>query len=358
MSDNFLSREEIDSLHRKSMDVDDTEDISPQERDVMGEVGNLSMSTVTTALSTLLNKQVSITTTQVELTTFKELVANFETPYVLLQVKFNEGLHGTNALLMRNRDASIIANLMMGGDGSNPNKEMSEIEFSAVSEAMNQMIGSTSTAISTMLGRSVDIDTPFIQVGDDTGKIELQDLSADTKVVKIVFNMKIEDLIDSEITQLYMIETAKEISKGMLEGLDSPDSKPENTFGEELETKPFFESEVFEMERPNEDVRIQKPMFAELKEQSRQRGPRNIDLIFDVPLELSVVLGKTKKSIKDILALEPGTIVELNKLVEEPLEIYINGKHLAQGEVVVVDEKFGIRITNILSAAERVLKLG
>jgi flagellar motor switch protein FliN/FliY len=365
VGENFLSQEEIDSLLQKSMEVDDfektePEDISPEEKDIMGEVGNISMSTAATALSTLLNKMVNITTPQVITTTFKELVADFKTPYILLQVKFEEGLKGTNILLMNIKDASIIANLMMGGDGSNPSEELSEIELSAVSEAMNQMIGSASTAISTMLSRTVDIDPPFTQICDNTEEMSLQGISNDTTIVRISFQLTIEDLIDSEIMQVYTLETTKNIAEILLGGIGSrePEIEEEITYYEEPEREAFFEDEVLETQPPEEDVRIQRPVFSEIKEQPRQRAPRNIDLILDVPLELSVVLGKTQKSIRDILALEPGSIVELNKLAEEPLEIYVNGKHTAQGEVVVVDEKFGIRITNILNAEDRVRKLG
>ena len=194
MGDNFLSQEEIDSLLKKSMEVDNMEEekgISDEEKDIMGEVGNISMSTAATALSTLLNKAVNITTPQVLTTTFKELVAEFETPYILLQVQFESGLRGTNVLLMNIRDASIIANLMMGGDGSNPNEELSEIELSAVSEAMNQMIGSASTAISTMLSRPVDIDPPFTQIWNSGDEMSLQGIANDTKIVRISFRLNI-----------------------------------------------------------------------------------------------------------------------------------------------------------------------
>ena len=363
MSDNFLSQEEIDSLLRKSMEVDGPEELSPEEKDVMGEVGNISMSTAATALSTLLGKTVNITTPQVRMTTFRELAAVFDVPYVLLQVRFEEGLHGTNALLMSTRDASVIANIMMGGDGSIPWESLSEIELSAVSEAMNQMIGSASTAISTMLGRPVNIDPPFTQVWSRDEEITLQGLEEDEEIVEIAFRLTIEDLIDSEIMQLYTRKTTGEISRVMLGGLGQPGEAPAPAETESAEPAPepireaFFEEDALDDAFSEDAVRVQRPVYAQLEKQPRQRAPRNIDLILDVPLELSVVLGRTQKSIKDILALEPGSIVELNKLAEEPLEIYVNGKHTAQGEVVVVDEKFGIRITNILSPTERVRKL-
>src|SRR6056297_1425175 len=259
---------EVDGLEESK-----TEEISLEEKDVMGEVGNISMSTAATALSTLLNKKVNITTPKVITTTFKELAANFETPYILLQVQFEKGLHGTNILLMNIKDASIIANLMMGGDGSNPNEELSEIELSAVSEAMNQMIGSASTAISTMLSRPVDIDPPFTQIWDNSEEMSLQGISNDTKIVRISFQLTIEDLIDSEIMQVYTLETTKGIAEIMLGGISAvePENEVENTYHEEPEREAFFEDEVLEMQSPEEEVRIQKPVFSELKEQPRQR---------------------------------------------------------------------------------------
>ena len=77
----------------------------------------------------------------------------------------------------------------------------------------------------------------------------------------------------------------------------------------------------------------------------------------DVPLDFSVVLGKSRKTIKDILSLSTGSVVELDKMTDEPLEIYVNGKLIAEGEVVVINESFGIRITNILSKEQRVRHL-
>lgn len=335
-------------------------DINPEEKDIMGEVGNISMSTAATTLSTLLGKTVHITTPQIQVTTFDDLEEGFTTPYVLLEVSFQEGLHGTNALLMSAKDASVIANVMMGGDGSALNAVLSEIELSAVSEAMNQMIGSASTTISTLLERPVKINPPVTRIWEKGKEVQPFGISGEEVVVKIAFRLAIEGLIDSEIMQLYTMETTREISRAMAAGLNQNEEE-EPAYAREpaaSQSGLLFEEERREERMLGEGVRIQKPVYAQLAKQQRHRAPRNIDLILDVPLELSVVLGRTQKSIKDILAFEPGSIIELNKLAEEPLEIYVNGKHTAQGEVVVVDEKFGIRITNILSPAERVQKLG
>src|SRR5690554_1561998 len=198
MNDGFLSQEEIDSLLQKNEDVNG-EELTPEEMDVLGEVGNISMATAATALSTILGKKVTITTPQVEVTNLNKLQENLTIPNVVLQVKFEEGLNGTNILLINIEDASVIANLMMGGDGRDAHSELSEIEISAVSEAMNQMIGSASTSMATMLKRNINIFPPSTQVWEIEENLEINDIQSDESIVKIAFHMTVNGLIDSEI---------------------------------------------------------------------------------------------------------------------------------------------------------------
>ncbi len=368
MGDNFLSQEEIDSLLKKNKEVDElneTEesDIGSEEKDIMEEVGNMTMSASAAALSNLTGRNVQIKVSEISAISLGELTAGIESSYVSLHVPFKKGLKGNNMLVMEIADASIIANLMMGGDGGDQREELSEIEFSAVSEAMNQMVGTASTSIAKLLSRAVEIDPPMTQIWKNGEEISILGVSNDTTMVRISSRLIVEDLIDGEMMQLYTLDAVKEIAETALHGIgeiESETEKSEKPYVQEhkVNGEPMTEYTDSKMEYKESNVKIQEPVFAELKKQPRQRAPRNIELILDVPLELSVVLGRTKMSIKDILALEPGSIVELNKLVEEPLEIFVNGKRTALGEVVVVDEKFGIRITDILSAEDRARKLG
>jgi len=365
MGDNFLSQEEIDSLLKKNKDVDelnqtDDLDISSEERDIMEKVGEMTMSASASVLSNLIGRNVHIESPEVSATSFGELKTGIENPHVSLKVQFKNGLKGNNALMLGIADASVIANLMMGGDGSEVGEELSEMELSAVSEAMNQMIGKASASISEMISQNFEIDPPVTRVWKNGEDISIFAIPNDEKIVRISFRLIVEDLIDSEMVQLYTLDTANEITANILDGMEAIESEKEKTEKHHSEEKgePLQEYGDSKEEYGGSEVKIQNPVFAELKKQPRQRAPRNIELILDVPLELSVVLGRTHKSIRDILALEPGSIVELNKLAEEPLEIYVNGKRTALGEVVVVDEKFGIRITDILSAEDRVRKLG
>lgn len=386
MSDGFLSQEEIDSLLNGGSDSNDKKEeekveeivLSDIEKDLLGEIGNISMGSASTALSTIISQQVNITTPVVRITTLKELRSNFETPNIALDVKYTSGIVGENLLVMRVGDAAVIANLMMGGDGHPESDALSEIELSAVSEAMNQMIGSAATSMATMLLREVNISPPTSEIVDSNTQKLSSGITDDETIVEVAFKLKIGDLVDSSIMQVLPVNTAKKISSIMM-GVQSgeqeaepertseevkevkPEPKPEvnNTVYEEItprETVQYEEPRHEEVSRP--PVEVQRASFQPLPQTQSYSAPKNIDLIMDVPLDISVVLGRTKKNIKDILSLGTGSLIELDKLAEEPVEILVNGKRVAYGEVVVVDENFGVRITSIISNEERVRSLG
>ncbi|HHY81572.1 MAG TPA: flagellar motor switch phosphatase FliY [Clostridiales bacterium] len=360
MIDGVLSQQEINNLLRKSKEVDIEMELSEAERDLLGEVGNISMATAATTLSTILSQKVEITTPQVTLTTLSEIQEAMTIPNVVFQVKFTEGLEGSNVLLISVPDASIIANLMMGGDGTNPSLELSDLELSAVSEAMNQMIGSASTSIATMMKRDINITPPSTQIWNGDEVIVIDGIDPDQPIVKVAFRMTVTNLIDSHIMQIFNLDTVKDITNCLLGDSMETENQSETRNDELLKQEPDSDLQSKAtlakniMEQP---VAVQKPSFAEIQNKPAAEKPRNIDLIMDVPLEFSVVLGKTKRTIKEVLSLSPGSVVELEKTAEEPLEVYVNGKLLAQGEVVVINENFGIRITNIISASERVKSL-
>lgn len=368
MSENFLSQEEIDALLGKKSKVDECE-IGDVEKDIIGEVGNISMSTAATTLSSILNHKVLITTPRVSCVSFREIIEECNIPKVVATVEFKEGLTGNNLMMMDVPDASIIADLMMGGDGKVDKKELGELELSAVSEAMNQMIGSASTAMATMLMKKIDILPPDVLLWNDVDNIQFDKIDMEENIVKIAFKLDVEGLIESEIMQVFSIKTVSEISSVMMGEVNSsngqaheeptPEPIPEPTpepLVEEVHQQVFEQQKPFET--PTEKVVVQKPIFEDLNpDEETRKPPRNLDLILDVPLEFSVVLGKTKKSIRDILSFGNGSVVELEKLADEPLEIYVNGKLIAQGEVVIINENFGIRVTNILSRKQRVENL-
>ena len=425
MSNNFLSQEEINALlsgestdsedNNVSSEVnEDMEDaITETDKDLLGEIGNISMGSASTALYQLINQQVNITTPVVSVTTLKEIKEGFETPNIVLDIEYIAGIVGRNILIIKTYDGLVISNLMMGGDGKVTDvHELSELEISAVSEAMNQMIGSAATSMATMFGRKVDISPPTSKVVTDDLMPISDSIPEDQPIVKVSFKMTIGDIVDSNIMQIFPIETAKNIV-AIMTGEDSAnktsESQPEKPkeepiFNKEIHTQPEpqmqqnvsepqmqYEQPQMQMQQQQyvpqqqmqgygqpqmqsymqqpqmygggqvqqyaQPVEVHQAAFEPLTPQNSVPPIKNIDLIMDVPLDISVVLGRTKKSIQDILNLGAGSLIELDKLAEEPVEILVNGKQIALGEVVVVDENFGVRITSIVSNVERLKSL-
>lgn len=356
-----LSQEEIDMLlngNSSAPSEETVESLTKDQKDIIGEVGNISMSQAATTLSKNLNHQVKITTPRVSTTTFKKIIEESATPKVATTVEFKEGLVGTNLLMMDVNDSAVIADLMMGGNGDVQVSELTELELSAVKEAMNQMIGSASTAMATMLGRMIDILPPNVLVLDESNLDAHEDMINNSGTVcKIAFDLNVEGILHSEIMQVFTLDTVKLIeSIVMNDTAEVLEGRTAET--EEAVSAPAPEPVVEETPAPAaEKVSFSKPQFLELNAKESEKATKNLDLIMDVPLDFSVVLGESRKTIKDILSLGTGSVVELDKMTDEPLEIYVNGKLIAEGEVVVINESFGIRITNILSKEQRIRHL-
>jgi flagellar motor switch protein FliN/FliY len=353
MNDKLISQEEIDALLSKGL-ANGSKGMTDIEMDIIGEVGNISMSTAATTLSTILGKKVSITTPKVSWKPFGEVVNEFQSPKVVAKVDFKHGLSGNNIFMVDIKDAAIIADLMMGGDGLVQSSEMTELQQSAVAEAMNQMIGSASTAMATMIDKEIDINPPQVDLWELDSDYEVEGMDYSTHICKIEFDLTVEGLIDSKMMQLFERETVDDIISIMNNDLSSGGgSVPVHE-----ETPSAYKEQAKankEQDKEQPQVTVQRPIFNQLTPKDDSGNPpRNLDLIMDVPLEFSVVLGKSKKTIKEILSFGNGSVVELNKQADEALEIYVNGKLIAQGEVVVINENFGIRITNILSREQRV----
>ena len=365
MSD-MLSQEEIDALlggGGPSTSTSTIEGLTAEEADAIGEIGNISMGTAATTLFTLLNKKVTITTPKVSETTMQEMADEFTDPSVLINITYKVGIEGVNFLILHEKDVKIITDLMMGGDGSNISNELNDLHLSAISEAMNQMIGSSSTSLSEMLGKKIDISPPEAyheQIADlDYAQFGVE---KDDQVVKIAFRMTVGDLIDSEIMQVLPLQVAKQMVSTIIGGKKEPEpvappkvekAKPADEPKQAKEEPPknqyYYEEEESRPRVAGEKVNAVPLQFENFDSNSAQMYYNNdIDLIRDVPLEITVELGKTGKKINEILDFGVGTVIELDRLVGEPLDILANGKRIAKGEVVVVDENYGIRITDII----------
>lgn len=421
--DGMLSQEEINALlngidsadsssetssseNNSSLPIEDA--LTSMERDVMGEISNISMGTAATTLSSLVNQKVDITTPKVELSNWQALVDEYDRPCVFIQISYREGINGNNVFILKDTDVKIIADLMMGGDGTNIEGEVSELHLSAICEAMNQMMGSASTSLSSMLGMKIDISPPSANIVDMNDDIEADDITAFLKddFVKISFKMTVGDLVDSEIMQLYPVEFCKTLCNKFGVGSEQSDSQteaPQPSASEpgtsaaapasELqaapviqpaEQQPMTDNMNYGMPAqgmgimqgmpmqgmpmqgmpmqgmpmqgmpvmqgmPMQNINVQQAQFQTFSPDIVAVNQKeNINLIMDVPLEVTVELGRTSKSIQDILEFSPGTIIELNKIAGEPVDVLVNGKYVAKGEVVVIEESFGVRVTEII----------
>lgn len=358
------------------------------EKDALGEIGNISMGSAATTLSVLLGHKVNITTPSVSVSSMSLIQEKYPMPYLIVEVGYTIGIDGNNVLAIQAQDAAIIADLMMGGDGTNPDTEINEIAMSAVGESMNQMMGTVATSLSTMFNKKIDISPPKVNLIDFGNEDKVSEVLGQTDpIVCTSFRMEVDGLIDSEIMQILPVEVAKEMVESLTNGSqDEPEPEPAPAPpppppppaapAPAAAPPPPMAAPAQQMAPPvmaappgggygygmpmqgvASNIPVQPAQFTPLNMQPVQVNDANIGLILDVPLSVTVELGRTNKSIKEILELTNGSIVELDKLAGEPVDINVNGKFLAKGEVVVIDENFGVRITEIASPAERAAKL-
>lgn len=417
--DGMLSQEEINALlsgmnsdgdsntEQSAADNEPNENefLTDLEKDILGEISNISMGTAATTLSSLVNQKVNISIPVVSYATWDNLVNSYDRPCVFLQIQYREGLDGNNILILKESDVKIIADLMMGGDGTNTDDtELGELHLSAICEAMNQMMGSASTSLSSMLSMKIDISPPTASLVNLNEALDEREISSFLAhgFIKNAFKMTIGDLVDSEIMQLFPVDFAKDLCRRFgttEESSGAAESKAASAPVEKVNAEVLKEEPV----QPQQNVQPQDPMppqpeavpygvpggyppmmgypnmqYAGVPYQGAPYGQpmqpqpmqevnvqpaqfqafnnnlvtvtqkENIDLIMDVPLEVTVELGRTSKSIQDILEFAPGTIIELDKIAGEPIDVLVNGKFVAKGEVVVIEESFGVRVTEII----------
>ena len=409
--DGMLSQEEINALLAGAnadgladANTDGEETLTDEQKDAIGEISNISMGTAATTLSTLLNQTVNITTPKVTYMNWQELADSYDKPCVFLQISYTSGLDGNNVLVLKERDVKIITDLMMGGPGNVSDEPIGELHLSAIGEAMNQMMGSAATSMSSMLGKKIDISPPIANLVDlnDNNKKDIPEF-LQKRFVKVSFRMTIGTLIDSEIMQLYPFDFARHLYETFMhDAISGMTTSTKEAQPEQQASEPAPQPQPVQQPAPQpqpvqqpapqpqpvqqptpqpqqmagavppqgyamppqgyamppqgyampsqnyENVNVQPASFQPFTGGNALPGHENIDLIMDVPLEVTVELGRTTKSIKEILEFAPGTIVELNKIAGEPIDVLVNGKYVAKGEVVVIEESFGVKITEIV----------
>lgn len=410
MSDNVLSQEEIEALLRgepisseenetTTKEVRTEDYLDEMEQDALGEIGNISFGSSATALSALLGQKVEITTPTIAVVDRQNLETEFVHPYVAVKVNYTVGLDGVNLLVIKQSDAAIIADLMLGGDGTAPNEDLNEIHLSAVQEAMNQMMGSAATSMSTMFNTKVDISPPSIDLLDMQKEKGTDNIPEEDLLISVSFRLKVGELIDSNIRQLFPLEFGKGLVSRLMNGdveqetaavaemerpvapsqpQEQPQQQQQQPMYQEPQQQQMYQQPMQQQQQPmyqepqqqqmyqqpmqqqmrQPQVNVQQAQFASFESPSLNSSEtNNLNLLLDIPLQVTVELGRTKRSVKEILEMSSGSIIELDKLAGEPVDILVNNRYIAKGEVVVIDENFGVRITDILSQAERLNNL-
>lgn len=335
----------VEPIDEKSEPASES-DMEPLEEDAISEIGNISMGAAATALSMLLDKRVTITTPRVSITTLQEVKDQFPVPCVVVKVRYRSGLEGDNVLIIREHDAAIIGNLMMGDPNIPVPEKLDEIYLSAVSEAMNQMIGSSATALSDLFNRAVDIfppETDYHDLGQEN--IKMDEHIEENPLVQISFRIEVDELIDSELIQLIPLYFAREMIKELLEALHNPVAVPADApivSKVEIAT----ESKPLSAPTPVQSEPVQTGFTEEAACEVLQG--MKIDLIRDIPVQITGLLGSRTLPLKKLMELAAGSVVDLNCAADAPLDVLANGRLVARGEIVLVNDRFGVKITEII----------
>lgn len=380
--------------------------ISDMEKDALGEIMNISMGSAATAASELLNAKVWITTPKVEVDQLSNIHTEKLEPAVCVKIEYVKGISGSNLMVWRQDDVQLILNQLMGMPlVVTPDFEFDELNVSAVSEVMNQMMGSSATALSDFLGFSVDISTPTPYIMDKISLAELQDFDPEETVVAINFDLTIDGVIQSEFKSVMSVELAKEIAGKVLGDATAAAAEPEpapaqvaqqaapqqqmpqqmpmqQQMPQQMPMQPQMPQQMpmqpqmpmQQMPMPDQGaygyppygygyppygypapqpMNIQNAQLhsfepAELNLSGSQKD--NLQLLMDVPLQVSVEIGTARRKVKEILEFSQGTIIELERQAGAPVDIIVNGNLIAKGDVVVIDDNFAVRITEILKS--------
>ena len=396
---------------------------SPMVIDAIGEIMNISLGSSATAASNMLDHRVDITTPRVSVINAEDFTLGKIEPAVGVEIKYVCGLEGSNIMLLKRSDVRAITDILLMTETPDEEFELNELSISAVCEVMNQMMGSSATALSDLLGRMVNISTPESFELDDLDKVKEEHFPVTHGPVVVVrFNLTIDDVLDSEFMNVMSVELGKELIAGF--GLDAeaepaPEPAPAaapapapagggaTMSQEEIERMmaagapaaapapagvpaapaaappgmppagempaaypgypPYGQMPAqgqypypyppYPMYPPQpaappdpKVINAQPNRMRELSSETQlnQEQKDNLDLILSVSLEVAVEIGRTRRKIQDILSFSKGSLVVLDKLAGDQVDLLVNGQCVAKGDVVVIDDNFGIRITEIL----------
>ena len=346
----------------------------------------------------MLSAKVWITTPRVEVKTAREMEYHKLEPAVCVKIQYVKGLSGSNIMVWKQDDVQLILNQLMGQPLEvSPDFEFDELNISAVSEVMNQMMGASATALSNFLGFTIDISTPQAIIMDEvSSNLDVTAFEPDDPVVAVNFDLEIDGVIKSEFASVMSIELAKTITAKMM-GEDTepvaeapaaapapapaatpaaaPAQAPQSAptpgapamdpaamgqmpgYGAQMPYPyppyPMPPQGGYGYPMPQAPINVQNAQFQSFDEPSvKLTGEQkdNLNLLMDVPLQISVEIGSARRKVRDILEFAQGSIIELERQAGAPVDIVVNGNLIAKGDVVVIDDNFAVRITEIIKS--------
>ena len=385
------------------------ENLNPIEIDAIGEIINISLGASATAVATMLDRRVDITTPNVKVVTFEEFEFKRLEPAIGVEITYTHGLSGNNVMIIKKMDVKTIVGLLMGSEIPDEEFEMNELYVSAICEVMNQMMGASATAMSEFIGETVNITTPTSFEIENSDQFKEKYFEPDNNFVSIEFSLSIEGSIKCEFVNLMPIPLVKmlvsrmipdqsvlqeaEVSPPVQEAapaapqMEAPTAAPQPQAP--IPPQPQYEQPAAQQAPPaapqyeqpaqpqyaapqappaqpqyqqpvappppaepvpNRVIDV-KPIPSESfsgKDALRESPKDNLELLMDVPLEISVEIGRTRKLVKEIVEFTQGSLIVLDKLAGDQVEIYANERCIARGDVVVVNDNFGVRITEIV----------
>lgn len=372
---------------------------SPMEIDGIGEILNISLGSSATAMSDMLGRKVTITTPTVRVRDYEEFEISEVEPAVGVEITYVTGLSGNNLMLLKKDDVRKILEILMYTEIEPETFELDELSLSAVCELMNQMMGASATALADVIGTMVNISTPIAFEVEDADSFKQKYFKSDEPMVEVYFNIDIEDTFSSKFITMLSVDLCKKLisSFGFMEGEESQNNSaaadsmqpeeaaaPQNAPLSQADINGMLAGAAANAEAPVQPQQPQQPQMVPqgmpaqgypqqmYAQPQYPKDPRlinvqpihqnyeitaadagtNLDLIMKVPLQVSVEIGRTKKLVKEILEFGQGSLVVLDKLAGDQVDVYVNGQCIAKGDVVVVDDNFGVRITEVIKKAD------
>jgi flagellar motor switch protein FliN/FliY len=361
MSDGSLSQEEIDALLAGAEDLGTGFEAAPEQGGFAQEEQTLLRSlssdlaqSMAVTLSTITGKTVTIGSPRVEVLSRDTLVSETAGNAVQIVADFNEGVSGRHSFIIDEQAAKQVAALMMVQEEG----ELTEMSLSALTEGFNQMTGAALNVLEDRLGTQVRMAAISAAMREDPVDLEVPDGS----FVRVRFDFA-SNGSSSVLDEIFDMSLAASLAQALAgkKGAAVPQASSPARGGKTHQTGGQVTMPLFGAGPApafgQGPVGVQPVQFAPLSTGEQAGVTGNIGLLMDVSMQLTVELGRTKMLIKDILGMGEGTIVELDKLAGEPVDLLVNGKLIAKGEVVVIDENFGVRVTDIISPMERISNL-